>query len=225
LIYAGDQTPAELKNAMPDEPRHDGFVCVTESDKPASHGGKKSKPAPVCVVSGEALDTERMLRFVIGPENTLYPDFAENLPGKVLWCNLYGPTLRQALATKAFGADVVIPDTILDTIEKGLRFQALSMVSMARKAGHLYTGAEKTEQMIRNGKAAIYLTASPKDADTRMKLTLLSGQAVKIVDLFDSDELSRASGMNKVFHAALMRGALTKRFFANVRRMNLFRQQ
>jgi hypothetical protein len=58
-----------------------------------------------------------------------------------------------------------------------------------------------------------------------MKLTLLSGQDVKIVDLFDSDELSRASGMNKVFHAALMRGALTKRFFANVRRMNLFRQQ
>ena len=114
---------------------------------------------------------------------------------------------------------------MLATIEKGLRHQALSMISMARKAGHLYTGAEKTEQLIKSGKAAIYLTGSEKDADTRMKLTFLAGDKVRVIDLFSSEELSQASGMNKVFHAALLRGTLADRFFTNVRRMNLFRQQ
>lgn len=227
MIYAGEKTPADLNTVVPDEPRpDDGTIAsiasgpVTETRQP-----KNKKPAPVCVMSGTALELERMLRFVIGPGNTLYADFAENLPGKVFWCNLYGPTLRQALEINPFGSDIIIPGTMLDTIEKGLRYQAITMISMARKAGHLYTGAEKTEQLIKSGKAAIYLTGSDKDADTRMKLTFLAGDKVRVIDLFSSEELSRASGMNKVFHAALLRGTLADRFFANVRRMNLFRQQ
>lgn len=188
----------------------------------------KAKPAPVCIMSGETLDPERMLRFVIGPDGTLFPDFAENLPGKAVWCNLYRPTLQQAIDTnafsKAFGQDVAIPANIAETIEKGLRHQALSMISMARKAGQLVTGAEKTEQVLRSGKAGVYLTAAAKDADTREKLSFLARKDVRIVDLFTSDELSQASGARKVFHAGMTRGGVAARFFVHVKRLNLFRK-
>ncbi len=228
MIYAGEKTPADLNTIAPDDIRHDDgtIASITPDLPPPAKTSKNKKPAPSCIMSGMAMETERMLRFVVGPENTLYADFAENLPGdRVFWCNLYGPTLRQALETNPFGTDIIIPDGMEDTIEKGLRYQALTMVSMARKAGHLYTGAEKTEQLIKSGKAAIYLTGSGKDADTRMKLTFLAGDKVRVIDLFSSEEISQASGMNKVFHAALLRGTLAERFFATVRRMNLFRQQ
>jgi uncharacterized protein len=176
LIYAGEKTPADLNTFAPEDIRHDDGTIASTSQTPATETRppKNKKPSPVCIISGTALEPERMLRFVVGPENTLYADFAENLPGKAFWCNLYGPTLRQAIETQAFGTDIIIPETMLATIEKGLRHQALSMISMARKAGHLYTGAEKTEQLIKSGKAAIYLTGSEKDADTRMKLTFLA---------------------------------------------------
>lgn len=223
MIYAGDTTPADLTTAAPDETRHgDG---VPASVKNAS---RRKKPDPVCIVTGESREPERMLRFVVGPDDTLYPDFTGTLPGQAYWCNLYGPTLREAINRRVFGENVTIPANILEIVENGLRDQALSMISMARKAGHFYAGAEKAEQLIRSGRAAIYLTASEKDADTRQKLTYLANLtegAVRVIDLFTSDEISRASGMNKLYHAALMRSDLSDRFFAHVRRLNLFRQE
>ena len=117
-------------------------------DKPSKDPGlRRDDNLLLCVQSGEMLDKDRMIRFVIGPGNTLYPDFHEDLPGPVFWCNLYRETVEKAIEEKAFGPDVVIPADIMDQIEKGIRNQAISMISMARKAGQLATRAEKTEQL------------------------------------------------------------------------------
>jgi len=212
LTYVGDErTPAETNHIVPDT-GHDE-APRTSISKPSK------KPQPTCVISGEAIEKDRMIRLVIGPDGVLYPDFSENLPGTAFWCNLYRPTLEQALRDNPFGA--VIPADIIDRIEKGLRSQALAMISMARKAGQFYTGAEKTEQLLRDNRAAIYVTASPRDADTRMKLTMITGDKCRIVDLFTSEELSTASGANKVFHASMMPGGTAKQFFVHVKRLNL----
>lgn len=223
MIYAGDQTPAELNQPMSGETGHGDGPAHSNSDAPPP---PKSKKRPlICIQSGEEMEKDRMLRFVIGPENVLYADFAENLPGTAFWCNLYRPALQQALTENLFakssGVDVIIPADIMAQIDRGLRHQALAMISMARKAGMFVTGAEKTEQTLKSGKAAIYLTAAIKDADTRMKLTY-HAQKCRIVDLFNSDELSQASGANKVFHAAMLRGGSANAFFAQVKRLNLF---
>ena len=174
------------------------------------------------------MEEERLMRFVIGPEDVLYPDFAGDLPGQPLWCSLYRETLQQAIDQNSFaaatGKTVNIPANIMETIERGLRNQALSLLSMTKKSGHLLTGAEKTEQVLKSGKAGIYLTAAAKDADTREKLSFLA-QNARVVDMFTSEELSKASGANKVFHAAMTRGGTTERFFTHVKRMNLFRNQ
>ena len=228
MIYAGDYSPTETDKAVPDEVRDASPVAGdTPYVKPP-----KIKKHPVCIQTGTELEEDRLMRFVIGPENTLYPDFSAELPGKILWCSLYRRTVQDAIDSNAFaraaGQDVVIPADMMEQIERGLRHKALSLLSMTKKAGHLLTGAEKTEQVLRSGKAGIYLTAAAKDADTREKLTFLAMNThppARVVDLFTSEELSRASGANKVFHAVMTRGGTTDRFFIHVKRMNLFRNQ
>jgi predicted RNA-binding protein YlxR (DUF448 family) len=236
LIYAGDHSPTE-KDATITGTTRDESACestATSESMPEQATDApyvkpvKVKPLPVCIHSGKALEEERMMRFVIGPEDVLYPDFAGDLPGKPMWCSLYRETLQEAVRdnsfAKASGKTVNIPENIMDQIDKGLRHQALAMLSMCKKSGHLLTGAEKTEQVLKSGKAGIYLTAAAKDADTREKLSFLARNA-RVVDMFTSDELSKASGANKVFHAAMTRGGTTERFFSHVKRMNLFRNQ
>lgn len=217
MNYTGDLTPADRDDTLPvDNGREESPAAFIKPPKP--------EPKFTCIQSGEALEKDRVLRFVIGPENTLYPDFAENLPGRVFYCNLYRPVLEAALNGKAFGPDIVIPADMMQQIERGLRHQALSMLSMAKKAGKLLTGAEKTEAMLKAGKAAIYLTSSAKEGDTRQTLTFhAQATQARIVDFFTSDELSRASGANKVVHAALARGGIANAFFVHVKRMNLVR--
>lgn len=219
MTYAGDeQTPNDLTPTAHDD------VCgasPVESKTPSKK--PKTDRTQSCAASGEVLDMDRMIRLVIGPDGVLYPDFAENLPGTAFWCNLYRPVLEQALSDNPFGA--TIPADMMDRIEQGLRAQALGMISMARKSGAMFTGAEKTEQLLRDGRAGIYLTASPRDADTRMKLTVLAGDRCRIVDLFTSAELSAATGANKVFHAAMLPGGTAKHFFTHVKRLNLTRPQ
>lgn len=219
MTYAED-TKNDLPAATPDENR--GGEDMPVSAKPA-----KVKPDPICVVTGEPKEKERMLRFVIGPENVLYPDFAENLPGEAFWCNLYRKTLDKGLAENSFasasGKPVTIPEDIIAQIERGLRQQAIAMVSMARKAGKLVTGAEKTEQIVKTGRAAIYLTASPRDGDTRQKISFHTEENdTRIIDIFTSEELSNASGVNKVVHAAILRSQLAERLFTHVKRITLF---
>lgn len=218
MITTGDHTtPAESNPAMLD-PRHGDTAPL----RPARIS---KKPVPACIVSGENLDPSRMLKFVIGPDNLLYPDFSENLPGAAYWCNLYRDTLVTALDRNLFGEKsghaIIIPPDMMERIETGLRAQALSMISMARKAGMLVTGAEKTEAALRSGKAGTYLTSAAREADTRQKLTF-HAQNCRIIDLFTSDELTGASGGNGVVHAAMMRGGIADRFFEHVKRLNLF---
>jgi len=226
LIYAGDHSPTENEADVPGKTR-DAVPAESTAEKPYVKP-EKVKPLPVCIHTGKPMEAERMMRFVIGPEDVLYPDFAGNLPGKPLWCSLYRETLQEAVDqnsfAKAAGKPVTIPADIMAQIDRGLRHQALAMLSMTKKAGHLLTGAEKTEQVLKSGKAGVYLTAAAKDADTREKLSFLAREA-RIVDMFTSDELSKASGANKVFHAAMTRGGTTDRFFAHVKRMHLFRDQ
>lgn len=226
MIYAGDHSPTETDKTVPGDARDASPVV----NQPKSQ--KSAVKQHICIHSGVALEEDRLMRFVIGPEDVLYPDFSADLPGKVLWCSLFRQTVQDAINNNSFakaaGQDVTIPAGLMDQVERGLRQKALSLLSMTKKAGHLLTGAEKAEQMLRSGKAGIYLTAAARDADTREKLTFLALNAdrpARIVDMFTSEELSRASGANKVFHAVMSRGGTTDRFFSHVKRMHLFRNQ
>src|ERR1700723_1919295 len=59
-------------------------------------------PLRRCIASGERLDPERMIRFVVGPEDRLVPDVAGKLPGRGFWVSADRDRLQQAVAKHLF---------------------------------------------------------------------------------------------------------------------------
>src|SRR3954447_3237525 len=59
-------------------------------------------PLRTCIVTGETLAPERMIRFVVGPQGDVVPDLARRLPGRGLWLRAERSVVEQAVAKKAF---------------------------------------------------------------------------------------------------------------------------
>ena len=55
-----------------------------------------------CLVSGGIKPKEQMIRFVVGPDETVVPDIAGKLPGRGLWVDADRGLLSQAIAKSAF---------------------------------------------------------------------------------------------------------------------------
>src|SRR3954466_1990490 len=109
-------------------------------------------PLRTCIVTGETMAPERMIRFVVGPESDVVPDLARRLPGRGMWLRAERSAVEQAIAKKAFAraarmAVKAAPD-LPQRIEKLLLDRALEDLSRARRAGRAVAGFVKVEQMI-----------------------------------------------------------------------------
>ena len=195
MTYAGDYTPADFNETVPEDIRHDSAPVTS----PSTH---------------TSATTQSTLRIVVGPDGKAYPDFNATLPGKAVDLPLSKAAIIDAIDRHILGANTDCTD-LIDMIEKALKNRALGMISIARKAGALAVGTEKAEEMIKSGKAAIYLTASPAGSDTRNRLTYHThATGAVLVDLFTTEELSKACGTEKVMHAALIKGGIAQKFLA-----------
>src|SRR3984885_6722487 len=73
------------------------------ADEPELEGDDdETGPLRRCIASGERLDPEGMIRFVVGPEDRLVPDVAGKLPGRGIWVSADRDRLRQAVAKHLF---------------------------------------------------------------------------------------------------------------------------
>ena len=71
---------------------------------------KKNKPAYIkaqdgerrCIVTGNPVPREMLIRFVIGPDNILYPDIKGNLPGRGMWVTAERSKLEEAIKRQRF---------------------------------------------------------------------------------------------------------------------------
>ncbi|WP_435641643.1 DUF448 domain-containing protein [Micavibrio aeruginosavorus] len=193
-------------------------------DEPPAAPVKKIK-TETCVVSGETLPRDQMIRLVIGPDSTLYLDLDAKLPGTGFWITLGQSILAQAVRDGLFvTADqkaVTIPENMTEIITKALTRKALDMLSMGRKAGDLITGADKCEQVLRSRKGGVYVTAAEESAVTRRKLVNLA-RSLPVIDQFSSADLSTHSGAQNVWHAVIRRGPLCQPFLNAVDRLNKF---
>ena len=100
-----------------------------------------------CILSGESLPRDRLIRFVAGPEGHAVADLAEKLPGRGAWIELSAERLRQAdarkLLNRRLGAGLRDVETDITHIAAMLRARAIATAGMARRAGCLVGGAGK----------------------------------------------------------------------------------
>jgi predicted RNA-binding protein YlxR (DUF448 family) len=174
-------------------------------------------PLRTCIVTGETGAPERMIRFVIGPDDEVVPDLARRLPGRGLWVTAERAAVEQAVARKAFSraarsAVKAAPD-LPQRLEKLLLDRALEDLSRARRAGRAVAGFVKVEQMIGLRRAALVIVASEAEGDGLVKL---AATGLPIERLGDSVQLGGVFGREQAVYAAVARDDASGRFIQRI---------
>ena len=94
-----------------------------------------------CIVSGEILEKDNLLRFTLLSDGRLVPDFKKRLPGRGIYVRNSRQVLETAAAknlfSKAAKKRVKLPENLPDMVGQILQKSGLDIISLARKAGVL----------------------------------------------------------------------------------------
>jgi predicted RNA-binding protein YlxR (DUF448 family) len=180
----------------------------------------------MCIVTRTVKDEAELIRFVRSPDGTAVPDLARKLPGRGVWVSLDRKILTEAarkkLFSRGFAAETTIPPDLPDMVSALLRQQALSLVSLAKKAGEAVSGFMKVEEMLGRGRAKLLFHGMDAAPDGCRKLDKLAGPEVERIVLFERRELDLAFARPNVVHAAVAKGGLAEKLSAAVRRIEMF---
>lgn len=172
-----------------------------------------------CIVSGEAMEKEGLLRFTV-VDNLLVPDFAKRLPGKGIYvCNSLS-ALNKAIEKKIFSkvARKQLSESyeLVEMVTNILKKKGLDSINLARKSGILVTGFEKVKELVIKKKAAFLLEAIDAGQDGKKKLNSLAKE-LEIMSLYTIEELDKAldkvNTVNVAFKNSSMAQAVYKDLF------------
>ena len=186
----------------------------------------QGQPQRRCIVSGESLPTERLVRFVVGPAKDVVPDIRGKLGGRGMWVGALRATIelaiRQNLFNRAARANVNIPQNLAQNVECQLLERVRGHLSLARKAGQAVAGYEKVFAKLSNGDFALLLTAWDAADNAQKKLPSLSVGLVQL-DCLSGSEMGRVFGRERTVHVAVANGGLASQIEIDGRRLAEFR--
>ena len=184
---------------------------------------KDADPQRRCIVSGQSLPRENLLRFVVAPDGLVVPDLDEKLPGRGLWLLAERDILRTACAKGAFSKaarrETRLPDDLAAQVERLLRRRCLDLLGLARRSGILVAGFEKVRAFLASEDAGVLLAASDGAADGRAKIRALA-PGVPLVDVLTAEELGAAIGREHIVHAVIAKGRLAERVLHEASRLS-----
>ena len=117
------------------------------------------------------------------------------------------------------------PADLADQVEQGLRRRVLAGLGLAKRAGELISGYDKTAAALDAGRAAWLIEARDGAADGRRKMEQhlrRSPRSAEVFDRFDSAELGMALGLEVVIHSAFLAGRGAENWTSEVRRWTGF---
>jgi predicted RNA-binding protein YlxR (DUF448 family) len=190
--------------AMPPEPTADAEPVVTG-------------PLRTCIVTGETMAPERMIRFVVGPDGDVVPDLARRLPGRGMWLKAERAVVEQAIAKKAFAraarAAVKAAADLPERIERLLLDRALEDLSRARRAGRAVAGFVKVEQMVGKRRAGLLVVAEEAEGDGLGKL---QATGLPIERLGGVENLGGVFGREQAVYVAVARDDASGAFIQRI---------
>lgn len=174
-----------------------------------------------CIASGASLAAaDPAIRFVLGPDGTIVPDLAEKLPGRGAWVSAERSQVIRAfekgLFSRAFrqkapgGADLA--GMMADRLEAALAERCLNALGLARRAGHLVTGFEKTRSAVQKGTAKAYIHASDAASDGVSRILQAARAPLRVWHPFSGSELDGALGESNVVHSVITDHGMARRF-------------
>ena len=220
--------PASLN---PHDPRLDG--SASDEAETAVLCEETSGKLRRDIASGQSIDTDGLIRFVVSPDGVLTPDIAQKLPGRGLWVAAERQALEIALKKNIFSRaakrQVKADPNLTSLVHSLLRRRCLDLLGLARREGMTVSGFEKVLTGVKSGKVAWLIEASDGAADGRTRILTAvraAGQglnaAAKVCGCFDNTELSLALGQENAIHVALLSGRRVQRWSLEMKRLSGF---
>lgn len=190
-----------------------------------TRGGRETdqdEPERKCIVSGESQPKAGLIRFVVGPDNSVVPDVVGRLPGRGFYVSADRAAIDKAAAkglfSRAARQPVKAPDGLSDMIEAQLLRRVVELMSMSRKASGAVTGYEKVKDWLMKDRAAVLVQASDGSERGKTKLRPPGGSDT-LISCLSAGELGLAFGRERAIHAALAAGGLTTRVVEEAARL------
>ena len=194
----------------------------------ADTGSVSGGPLRTCIVTGETMAPERMIRFVVGPDADVVPDLARRLPGRGMWLKAERSIVEQAVAKKAFSraarAAVTAAADLPQRVERLLLQRALEDLARARRAGRAVAGFVKVEQLVGQRRAGLLVVADEAHGDGLGKL---QASGLPLERLGSAADLGGVFGREQAVYAAVVRddasGAFIQRIAGGAARWRRYR--
>ena len=187
---------------------------------------EESGPNRRCIVTGEVLPVESLVRFVVSPDGGVVPDLELRLPGWGIWLSARWDMVNTAatknLFSKAARRKIAVPPDLADMIERMLARRCLDILGLARRAGQAIAGYDKVRAELKAGRGAVLVAASDGAADGREKIRALA-PGLPLVAVLRGDELGAIFGRDHAVHVLLSRGKLANRLLVDATRLAGFR--
>ena len=178
--------------------------------------GKKQTATRECCVTKANLPKSELIRFVVGPDEQIYPDVTGKAGGRGVWVSANATHVVEAQKSNRFARalkmQVKLPDDLAALTREHLQRYLIGALQLARKGGFLVLGAAKVRSALEKDKVAALITAADASDDGRRKMQ----QLIRVLELDDTlpkidelnaEQLSLAFGGKNVIHAALTGGA------------------
>lgn len=176
-----------------------------------------------CIVSNEKIPREKMVRFVIGPNEEITADIEGRLPGRGFWLSARRDIIHIACTRNYFlraaQKKVGVPSDLVDRVERLLVRRCQDLIGLARRAGEAVSGFAKVEAWLKSGKPVGVLLAAIDGADDGRKKFWTWTEGVQVIDALNGNELGYAFSRDQVMHAIVVPGRLAKNLMITSRRL------
>ncbi|MBS0125662.1 RNA-binding protein [Thetidibacter halocola] len=178
-------------------------------------------PERKCIATQAVHPQAHLIRFVVAPDGAVVPDLAGKLPGRGIYVIPDRAALTRAatkgLFARAAKQPVTVPDDLPGLLERMLSRRVVDLISLARKSGEAVTGYEKVKDWLQTERATVLIQA--EDGSERGKSKLSTPYGGDYIGWLTADELGMAFGREKVIHAALGAGGLSRRVVEEAQRL------
>lgn len=179
-----------------------------------------------CLASGRNRPKYEMLRFVVGPDNQLFPDLDEKLPGRGLWLSADRDMVNTACAKNLFAkrarTQVKVAADLADRTEALLARKCVEIIGLARKAGRVVAGYEDVQAQLKSKPSGLLLGAADGAKGGRRKIQALA-RGLAEHDVLSGAELGRAMGRERTVHMIVRPGKIADRLLRELSRLAGFR--
>ncbi len=224
---ATNESCSDLSNSLitarADTDTNTNINTDTDAEYCEAADGAKS-PLRRCIVSGQSLPKDNLIRFVVAPDRSLIPDIYEKLPGRGLWVEATDQAISEAIDKKRFAwaarGKVTLPDDLLGMVQNQVKQRLRNQLALANRCGDMAAGIEKSMDVLRSGQAGLYATSSSPESDARSGICHKNPD-LPVVDCFTSEELGTLIGRESITHIIVKKGNIC---FKGVQLHRLYQQ-